>query len=59
MLVLQRKRGESVRIGDIVVRVLDVNDFDVVKIGIDAPRETPIVRDDVVRKTIENVGTER
>lgn len=48
MLVLTRKPGERVLIGnDIVVTVLDVRG-DGIRIGIDAPRGIRIQRDEVV-----------
>jgi len=48
MLVLTRKRTESVIIaGDIVVTVLDVRG-DRVRLGIEAPREVPIHRQELV-----------
>ena len=47
MLVLTRKLGESIRIGDeILVRVVDVQGG-AVRIAIDAPREIPVHREEV------------
>lgn len=47
MLVLTRRPNESFFVGDNVnIRVLEVKGSQV-KIGIDAPREIQIVRDDV------------
>lgn len=49
MLVLSRSQGESVMIGDnIVVTVLEVRG-DVVRIGIDAPRDVKVHREEVFR----------
>ena len=49
MLVLTRKHGERVLIGDdIVVTILDVRG-DGIRIGIDAPRGIRIQRDEVVK----------
>lgn len=48
MLVLRRKIGESITIGnDIVVTVLDV-EGDRVKVGIDAPIDITIVRSELL-----------
>lgn len=48
MLVLKRNPGEAIRIGDgIVVTLLDVSGQSAT-IGIDAPREVVILRDDAV-----------
>ncbi len=48
MLILQRKVGESIRIGDsIVLRVTEIGS-DRVKLAIDAPRELPIVREELL-----------
>jgi carbon storage regulator len=50
MLVLTRRAGESVRIGDeVTVTVLDVRG-DVVRVGIQAPRSVPVHRDEVYRE---------
>jgi carbon storage regulator len=47
MLVLSRKRGESIRIGDgIVITVLDVRPSRT-RIGIDAPRSVRVQREEV------------
>lgn len=51
MLFLDRLIGESVSVGGIVrVQVVAV-DGDTVRLGFDAPREVPIVRDDAVVAT--------
>lgn len=48
MLVLGRREGQSITIGDnIHVRVLEAKDGKV-RLGIDAPKDVPIVRDDMV-----------
>lgn len=43
MLVLSRKKGESIFIGDVKVTIVDVRG-DRVRVGIEAPKETPIAR---------------
>ena len=51
MLVLSRKKGESLTIGtNIEVRVLKIGP-DYVKLGIGAPGDVPIVREEAVDKT--------
>jgi carbon storage regulator len=53
MLVLTRKPGERVLIGDdIVVTILDARG-DGIRIGIDAPRGVRIQRDEVIRAITE------
>lgn len=50
MLVLSRRAGESVVIGDdVVVTVLEVRG-DVVRVGIDAPRHVRVHRQEVYRE---------
>ena len=50
MLVLTRKAGEKITIGDnIVLSVLSV-EGNIVKIGIDAPREVTILRMEVLEQ---------
>ena len=53
MLVLTRKIGESIRIGDdITITVLDTRG-DGVRIGIDAPRGVKIQREEIIRAVTE------
>ncbi|PJJ73269.1 carbon storage regulator [Diaminobutyricimonas aerilata] len=53
MLVLTRKKGERVMIGDdIVITVIDVRG-DSVRIGLDAPKGVPIQRAEVVAAVAE------
>lgn len=53
MLVLNRKPGESIILGDnIEVKILDVQDGKI-KIGIDAPKDISILRKEVYDAIIE------
>jgi carbon storage regulator len=53
MLVLSRKRGETIVIGeDITVTVL-ATEGDRVKLGIDAPAEIPVHRKEVYRRIVD------
>ncbi|MGO4689998.1 carbon storage regulator [Glaciibacter sp. 2TAF33] len=53
MLVLTRKPGEKILLGDdIVITVLDARG-DSIRIGIDAPKGVKIQRDEVVRAVTE------
>lgn len=48
MLILQRKEGESIQIGDeIVVRVVEIGNG-IVKIAIDAPKDIQIFRSELL-----------
>lgn len=50
MLVLSRRPGESIMVGnDITITVIEVRG-DQIRIGIDAPREVQVHREEVVRE---------
>lgn len=49
MLVLSRKQGERIRVGDDVVLVVVSVKGNRVRLGIDAPAQKHIVRDDAKR----------
>jgi len=54
MLVLARKTDESIVIGDnIVVKIISVENG-VVKIGIDAPKEVSIIRNELIEEVKES-----
>jgi len=59
MLVLSRKKDEKVVIGDIVtVTIVEVRG-DVVRIGVDAPKEVSVHRQEVydaIKKEEQNAG---
>ncbi len=55
MLILNRQAGQSIRIGDeITVTVLSVNKHGVVRIGIEAPPDVPVHREEVFRRILAN-----
>jgi carbon storage regulator len=51
MLLLKRLPGQSIRIGDDIVVVVIRVEGERVTLGIEAPREVAIVRDDAIRTT--------
>ena len=54
MLVLSRKQQESIRINDnIVVTVLEIQ-RNKVRIGIDAPKEIPVLRSELQNQIFES-----
>jgi carbon storage regulator len=60
MLILTRKVGECIRIGDsIEIKVIDVNRNNV-RIGVEAPRHISVLRDEVYQKIQqENIHSAR
>jgi len=56
MLVLTRKTGEVITIGDnIQVRVLAIKGGQV-RIGVDAPRQVSVNREEVLRPQVDTAG---
>jgi len=53
MLVLTRKVGESIRIGDDIEIVVTAIDQNKVKIGIQSPRHVPVYREELYQKIQE------
>lgn len=53
MLVLTRRKGEAIMLGDNVeVRILDVSRHQV-KVGVQAPRSVPVYRKEIYEKVRE------
>ncbi|MFQ6604258.1 MAG: carbon storage regulator CsrA [Fidelibacterota bacterium] len=50
MLVLTRKKGEKIQVGQHIVITVLSNEADQIKLGIQAPREIPIYREEVYNK---------
>lgn len=46
MLVLSVKRGQTITIGDAVIRVVE-NKGKIYRVGIEAPKHVPITREDL------------
>lgn len=53
MLVLARKTGESITIGDGIVITVVAVDGGVVKVGVDAPRDVKVLRSEVYERIRE------
>jgi carbon storage regulator len=59
MLVLARKTDEKIKIGDnIELTVVEIRG-DKVRIGIDAPKEIPVHREEIYRKIQNNPPPEK
>lgn len=59
MLVLTRKEGEKILIGDnITIVILSINGQKC-RVGVDAPREIPVVREEVIKKSEHRQPDER
>jgi carbon storage regulator len=58
MLVLSRKLGEKIVIGDnIVVTVVKI-DRNQIRIGIEAPHDVPVYREEIAPQRVKPVSTE-
>ncbi|ROQ90756.1 carbon storage regulator CsrA [Desulfosoma caldarium] len=53
MLILTRKVGEAIRIGDDIQVVITAVDQNKVKVGIQSPRHVPIFREELYQKIRE------
>lgn len=57
MLVLSRKKDEKIMIGDdVVITIVEVRG-DKVRVGIEAPRDIPVNRSEVVERLRQEAGT--
>lgn len=54
MLVLTRKAGESIRIGDDIEIIVTAVDQNKVKIGIRSPRHIPVYREELYQKILQD-----
>lgn len=60
MLILSRREGESIMIGDSIEVCISRIEHETVKIGIIAPKEMPVFRDEVYRRIRDsNLGAAR
>ena len=53
MLVLSRKIGQSIRIGDDIIVMVTAIEGDRVRIGIEGPRDIPVHREELYQKIKE------
>lgn len=57
MLVLSREKGEDIMIGnDIVIKIVDVRGGKKVRLGITAPRDTPVHRREIWEAITKNAN---
>jgi len=57
MLILMRRLGESIKIGDnITVTVMGIEHHNRVKLGVDAPKDIPVDREEVHNRKREGQG---
>ena len=54
MLILQRKKGESLTINDNITLTIIDTGTDWVKLAIDAPKEIPVLRSELLDAASEN-----
>lgn len=59
MLVLSRKPGESIHIGDDIVVTVIRNGGNRIRLGISAPPDTPITRSELREQEPESTGCRR
>lgn len=53
MLIFERAVGQSFHIGDdVVVKVLGINAHGQIRIGVDAPKDVPVHREEVYRRIL-------
>lgn len=57
MLILTRRVGETVRIGDDIKVVVLSTDGNQIRLGIDAPKAAPVRREEIYER-IKNTATE-
>ena len=57
MLILMRKQGQRIMIGDNITLVVTEVRGDKVKIGIEAPRDIPVYREEVELAVTVTTGT--
>ncbi|MFC0013581.1 MULTISPECIES: carbon storage regulator CsrA [Allobacillus] len=53
MLVLTRKVGESIQIGDVITLKVVAVEGDQIKLGIDAPKDVDVHRSEIYEQIIE------
>lgn len=52
MLVINRKVGESIQVGDDIVFTIVGSDRGQIKVGIEAPRSIEVLRSELIQKTM-------